>query len=176
MTVDDKGRLHGKRDGRYQPQEHPHGEPVLTGRDTSDATELREVTSYDGSRVFVPKFAKGLATIEIEQSSGYPSTHGVFKSIRVDAYISGADGGVAVATATDGSKTGYVGDDGSCNGSWFDLESGREVDVIDGIPQVGVKAEAIANGYWCGIHDEIAYPTCKECEIELRAEGLLGDD
>jgi len=167
MIIDNKGNLHGDNDGRFQAKEYPKGRFVFGDR--------AEVTSYDGHRAFVPRSTKGLTTIEIEQPSGYPSTHGIFRSIKVDAYISD-DGGIAVATTTDGSRTGYVGEDGSCEGSWFDLESGKEVDVIDGIPRVGIKAESIANGYWCEIHDEIAYPVCKECQIKEMAEGSLSDD
>jgi len=171
MIKDEQGKLHGD-DGKYRAKVYPQKPIDFSERCSGDRYEA---FTYNGHKALIPNSITGLTIIEVEQSSGYPITHGIRKSIEMDAYISD-DGGIAVATSDDGFKFGGVDEGGKCIGDWLDLGTGEKVNVVDGVPQVGVKATAIANGYWCDIHDEIGYPSCQGCMSEARASGLLGTE
>jgi len=117
-----------------------------------------KVKSYDGHRAFIPRSVRGLTTIEIEQPSGYPSTHRIFRSIKVDAYIS-ADGGIAVATTTDGSRTGYVEEDEEPLDSRYDFSNIDEDSLqaeVEKVQRFWSEATELHLTDWCD-KDEFTY-------------------
>jgi hypothetical protein len=76
MGMDDKGRLHGERDGRYQPQEYPKGDLVLTRQDDDEwrsvsrsPTEVEDVDQWQDDEVggYLAKVALWAGTGEDEE-------------------------------------------------------------------------------------------------------------